>query len=57
MRRQGSSRTQLLRRSRLLLPDGLIKSGQADGRGVVREESLPSGHCDLELIDEPPSRS
>jgi HEAT repeat protein len=44
-------------RYRLLLPDGLVKTGQADGRGVVREESLPRGACQLELVDEPQGRS
>jgi hypothetical protein len=43
-------------RYRLLLPDGLIKSGVADARGIVREESVPPGACDLELVDEPPAR-
>ncbi len=42
---------------RLLLPDGLIKAGAADARGVVREESLPHGACQVELADEPPGRS
>ena len=44
-------------RYRLLLPDGLIKAGQADPRGVVREESLPHGACQIELVDEPAGRS
>jgi HEAT repeat protein len=41
---------------RLVLPDGLIKSGLADARGIVREESVPPGACDLELVDEPTAR-
>jgi HEAT repeat protein len=44
-------------RYRLRLPDGLIKAGQADPGGAVREESLPRGACQLELVDEPPGRS
>jgi len=44
-------------RYRLTLPDGLVKSGQADSRGGVREESLPRGGCQLELPDDPPGRS
>jgi HEAT repeat protein len=43
-------------RFRLVLPDGLVKSGAADARGVAREESLPRGACELELPDDPPSR-
>jgi HEAT repeat protein len=35
----------------LSLPDGLIKSGRADERGIAREEQLPSGTCDLEIAD------
>jgi HEAT repeat protein len=44
-------------RYRLILPDGLIKAGQADARGVIREESLPKGACRIELVDEPAGRS
>jgi hypothetical protein len=35
----------------LVLPDGLIKSGFADGRGNAREESIPAGACRIELPD------
>jgi hypothetical protein len=35
----------------LVLPDGLVKTGVTDERGVVREESVPSGACTL-LLDE-----
>jgi hypothetical protein len=42
---------------RLHLPDGLIKLGETDAHGLVREESLPAGGCQLELVDEPPGRS
>jgi HEAT repeat protein len=44
-------------RYRLILPDGLVKAGQADGRGIVREESLPRGSCQLQLVDEPAGHS
>jgi HEAT repeat protein len=43
-------------RFRLVLADGLVKSGVADARGTAREESLPRGACELELPDDPPSR-
>jgi HEAT repeat protein len=41
-------------RYRLLLPDGLAKSGTTDERAVVRDDSVPSGACSL-LIDEAPA--
>jgi HEAT repeat protein len=36
---------------RLVLPDGVQKSGVTDERGVIREESVPSGGCKL-VLDE-----
>jgi hypothetical protein len=41
---------------RLVLPDGLAKCGVTDERGVVREESVPTGACQLLLDEAPPSR-
>jgi hypothetical protein len=43
-------------RYRLVLPDGLVKAGQADSRGLVREASLPRGACEIVLSDDPPGR-
>jgi hypothetical protein len=40
-------------RYRLVLPDGLAKSGTTDERAVIRDDSVPSGGCAL-LIDEAP---
>jgi hypothetical protein len=37
---------------RLTLPDGLVRVGVTDRRGVAREEGLPSGSCDVELLHE-----
>lgn len=39
---------------RLTLPDGLVRVGLTDRRGVAREELLPAGSCDVELLHEPP---
>jgi HEAT repeat protein len=33
----------------LTLPDGLVKAGRTDERGLAREERLPRGACQLEL--------
>jgi HEAT repeat protein len=41
---------------RLVLPDGLQKSGITDERGVIREESVPSGACSLVLDEAAPPR-
>jgi hypothetical protein len=41
---------------RLALADGLVKAGQADARGVVREASVPRGACEIVLPDDPPGR-
>ena len=41
---------------RLILPDGLQKAGVTDERGVIREESVPSGGCALVLDEAAPSR-
>jgi HEAT repeat protein len=38
-------------RYRLALPDGLVKAGVTDERGVVAEETLPTGGCAL-VLDE-----
>ena len=35
-------------RYRLILPDGLIRVGVTDHRGIARQELLPDGECDLE---------
>jgi cellulose synthase operon protein C len=43
-------------RYRLVLPDGLAKSGHADNRGIVREEGAPRGDCQIEIVD-PQGRS
>jgi HEAT repeat protein len=44
-------------RYHLTLSDGRIKPGLADPRGRIREESLPSGTCMIDLLDEaPPAR-
>jgi HEAT repeat protein len=40
-------------RYRLILPDGLARSGTTDERAVVRDDSVPNGACTL-LIDEAP---
>jgi HEAT repeat protein len=40
-------------RYRLILPDGLIKLGISDERGVVHEEGVPKGGCTLDLDDAP----
>lgn len=39
-------------RYRLSLPDGLMRIGTTDGRGTAREELLPAGACEVEVIDE-----
>ena len=39
---------------RLTLPDGLVRVGLTDRRGVAREEFLPSGSCEVELLHELP---
>ena len=39
---------------RLVLPDGLSRTGVTDERGVIREESVLAGACTL-LLDEAPS--
>jgi hypothetical protein len=36
-------------RYRLTLPDGLVKVGAGDGRGIAHEESVPAGSCTLAL--------
>jgi len=41
---------------RLVLPDGLMRTGVTDERGVVREEAVPSGACTLVLDEAGPSR-
>ena len=41
---------------RLVLPDGLQKAAVTDERGVIREESVPSGACSLLLDEAAPSR-
>jgi HEAT repeat protein len=41
---------------RLVLPDGLQRAGVTDERGVVREESVPSGACQLVLDEAPAAR-
>ena len=41
---------------RLVLPDGLAKSGVTDERGVIREESVPAGGCALVLDEATPPR-
>ncbi|MGZ3428040.1 MAG: HEAT repeat domain-containing protein, partial [Polyangia bacterium] len=41
---------------RLVLPDGLQKAGTTDERGVIREESVPSGGCTLVLDEAAPPR-
>jgi HEAT repeat protein len=38
-------------RYRLALPDGLVKAGVTDERGIVAEEALPTGGCAL-VLDE-----
>ena len=39
-------------RYRLTLPDGLVRVGVTDHRGIARQELLPAGQCDLETISE-----
>ncbi|HUS63614.1 MAG TPA: HEAT repeat domain-containing protein [Kofleriaceae bacterium] len=39
-------------RYQLLLPDGIVKVGHTDARGAVREESVPTGTCTVELADD-----
>jgi hypothetical protein len=39
---------------RLTLPDGLVRVGLTDRRGVAREEQLPAGSCEVELLHELP---
>jgi HEAT repeat protein len=39
-------------RLRLYTPDGLVRVAAADGRGVVREEQLPQGGCEVEVLDD-----
>ena len=41
---------------RLVLPDGLQRAGVTDERGVIREESVPSGACTLVLDEAAPPR-
>ncbi|HXU69135.1 MAG TPA: HEAT repeat domain-containing protein [Polyangia bacterium] len=41
---------------RLVLPDGLQRTGVTDERGVIREESVPAGACTLLLDEAAPSR-
>lgn len=38
---------------RLTLPDGLVRVGMTDRRGIAREEQLPGGSCEVELLLEP----
>lgn len=37
---------------RLTLPDGLVRIGTTDRRGIAREEQLPPGSCEVELISD-----
>ena len=37
-------------RFRLTLPDGLVRVGVTDHRGIARQELLPDGECDLETL-------
>lgn len=37
---------------RLTLPDGLVRIGTTDRRGIAREEQLPRGSCEVELISD-----
>lgn len=39
-------------RYRLVLPDGLVRVGVTDHRGIARQELLPDGECDLETVPE-----
>lgn len=39
-------------RYRLILPDGLVRVGVTDHRGIARQELLPDGECDLETVPE-----
>jgi hypothetical protein len=39
-------------RYRLTLPDGLIRVGVTDYRGIARQELLPPGDCDVETVTE-----
>ncbi|HEY2749562.1 MAG TPA: HEAT repeat domain-containing protein [Polyangia bacterium] len=41
---------------RLVLPDGLQRTGVTDERGVIREESVPAGACTLLLDEAAPPR-
>lgn len=42
-------------RYRLTLPDGLMRVGLTDSRGYAREELLPEGLCQVELVEVPPT--
>ena len=39
-------------RYRLILPDGLVRVGVTDHRGIARQELLPDGECDLLTVPE-----
>lgn len=39
-------------RYRLILPDGLVRVGVTDHRGIARQELIPDGECDLETVPE-----
>ncbi len=39
-------------RYRLVLPDGLVRVGVTDHRGIARQELLPEGDCELETVPE-----
>jgi HEAT repeat protein len=41
---------------RLVLPDGLQKTGVTDERGIIREEAVPAGACALVLDEAAASR-